>query len=108
MGPHRRFDLVIFDCDGTLLDSEDASNEIISAMMADLGIVISPEQVQRRTQGMSDRDMWALFSSDLGRKVPPQVKTQYLQMEFAAVRSTAAPMPGVEGLLERLSLDGQP
>ncbi len=97
-----RFDLVIFDCDGTLIDSEDASDEIVANLMADLGLAVTPTEVRQQTQGISDREMWSVFGHLLGRRVPSYVRRKYLDLESEAIRKTAAAIPGVEEILTSL------
>ena len=42
-GSVRQFDLVIFDCDGVLVDSEMLSAGVLMGMMAEVGLPITPE-----------------------------------------------------------------
>jgi len=97
------FDLVIFDCDGVLVDSESASDSIISRLLSEIGIELSPEEVRRRSQGMSDRDMWAMFARDFARPMPRWLKAKYQKQETASLRQNVVPIPGVEALLGHLS-----
>src|SRR5438309_1190469 len=47
----RAYDLVIFDCDGVLVDSERLVNRIESRHLASLGISMTPEEISRAFRG---------------------------------------------------------
>lgn len=40
----KRYELIIFDCDGTLVDSELVTNRVIAELINEIGITISPEE----------------------------------------------------------------
>ena len=48
---HPRFDAILFDCDGVLVDSEPLVNRLIWEMLTELGISISPEDSIKRFLG---------------------------------------------------------
>ena len=62
--------LVIFDCDGVLVDTEPIESQAVSALLKGLGLDIEPDEVARKVTGISDRDLWAIFESDLGPPCP--------------------------------------
>lgn len=66
-GPKR---LVIFDCDGVLVDSEPISNRILSEAISDLGWTLSDQQTQRRFHGHTLTTIQAEVERQLGRAVP--------------------------------------
>ena len=47
----RRTDLVIFDCDGTLIDSERPANRVLAEYVSELGMALSQEESVRRFRG---------------------------------------------------------
>jgi beta-phosphoglucomutase-like phosphatase (HAD superfamily) len=49
----RRFELVIFDCDGVLVDSELITNRIFARMLNEMGIAVSLEDVFEQFVGRS-------------------------------------------------------
>jgi HAD superfamily hydrolase (TIGR01509 family) len=100
--------LVIFDCDGVLVDAEAGSDAIVSGLLAELGIDLSPEDVSARTQGMSDRDMWRMFARDFGTPMPASLKAKYREREAAFLRENAVAIPGVETVLRSLAERAQP
>ena len=51
--------LIIFDCDGVLVDSESLANRVLSQVFGESGFEISPEDCLRRFVGMSMRSVRA-------------------------------------------------
>ena len=62
--------LLIFDCDGTLIDSERLYNRAWATRLALLGIGWTPIDVARRLMGRPIPDCLALIGEALGRAVP--------------------------------------
>ena len=52
---------IIFDCDGVLVDSEPLSIRVSSALLAEHGVILSPEEAHQRFLGKSFPD---LFTQD--------------------------------------------
>jgi HAD superfamily hydrolase (TIGR01509 family) len=62
------FDLIIFDCDGVLVDSEIIAAEVESALLRDAGYPITPEEMGERFAGLVWRDI--LFAVEKEIDVP--------------------------------------
>jgi HAD superfamily hydrolase (TIGR01509 family) len=62
--------LVIFDCDGVLVDSEPIAIQIDVEMLAEVGISMSEQEVIERYVGRSPEVMLAEAEARLGRRVP--------------------------------------
>jgi HAD superfamily hydrolase (TIGR01509 family) len=80
---NERVDLVIFDCDGVLVDSEVISCRAHAETLTRHGYPITSEQVLTRFLGVSDREARQAIETELGRKLPDdfehQVKTATLR-----------------------------
>jgi HAD superfamily hydrolase (TIGR01509 family) len=63
-------DLVIFDCDGVLVDSEVISCRAHAATLTQYGYPITPDQVLDRFLGISDREARLCIEAEIGRKLP--------------------------------------
>jgi HAD superfamily hydrolase (TIGR01509 family) len=100
----RSVELVIFDCDGVLIDSERLAIKVEVEMLHALGWRLSEADVIERFVGRSDRETNAAIEAHLGRKLPAgwdeQAKLRYRRV-FAA---ELAPVPGVLEALEEISL----
>src|SRR5207248_2257500 len=69
-GRGRMTELVIFDCDGVLVDSEPISVQIDVEMLAEVGITMSEAEVIERYVGRSPEVILAETEARLGRRVP--------------------------------------
>jgi hypothetical protein len=70
-------DLVIFDCDGVLVDSEIHSNALLAEMMTELGHPMTTREALEKFAGRSLTDVLALAEGVLGRKVPEELGQAY-------------------------------
>ena len=57
--PLRSVDLVIFDCDGVLIDSEPVSARTLAQTLTEAGLAMDPLNVQREFTGMTEKEMLA-------------------------------------------------
>lgn len=64
------FDLIIFDCDGVLVDSEVISCRAHAETLTRHGYPITAEDVLKRFLGVSDREAREIIERELGRKLP--------------------------------------
>jgi HAD superfamily hydrolase (TIGR01509 family) len=62
--------LVIFDCDGTLVDSEGISTEALARSLTEHGLSTTTIEAQREYQGLLLREIDALAQGRLGRPLP--------------------------------------
>ncbi len=62
--------LVIFDCDGVLVDSEPISNAVLAASLTSVGLPTSPDEAVREYKGMLLADVRARAEQLLGRPLP--------------------------------------
>ncbi len=72
-------DLVIFDCDGVLVDSEVISCRAHSEMLTRHGYPITADQVLDRFLGVSDREARLMVETETGRRLPDDFETQVKQ-----------------------------
>ena len=77
------FDLIIFDCDGVLVDSEVISCSVHAEVLTRHGYPITPEQVLERFLGVSDREARQTIETEICRKLPDDFEAQ---MKQAALR----------------------
>jgi beta-phosphoglucomutase-like phosphatase (HAD superfamily) len=74
-----KFDLVIFDCDGVLVDSEVISCRAHSELLTRHGYPITPDEVLARFLGVSDREAQLIVEAELGRDLPGDFDLQVKQ-----------------------------
>ena len=100
------FDLVIFDCDGVLVDSEVISCRAHAETLTRHGYPITSDQVLERFLGVSDREARLIVEAELGRSLPDDFEVQMKQatlqryagrsakrFRMSARRSTAIGLP---------------
>ena len=94
-------DLIIFDCDGVLVDSELLSCRCLSEVLAEFGVQLSGEQALELFLGRSTRAIEQHYR-DLGQVLPgeflPRLKTRVLEMFAGALQ----PIAGVGAVLSGL------
>jgi HAD superfamily hydrolase (TIGR01509 family) len=76
-------DLIIFDCDGVLVDSEVISCRAHAETLTRHGFPITAEQVLHRFLGVSDREARLAIETEMGRELPNDFE---VQMKQAALR----------------------
>ena len=95
---------VLFDCDGTLVDSELLGNVALERQLALAGIVESAAAITARFRGHKLADMLAALQSSHGVSLPPDFVDRYRERAAALFETDVVPMPGVVDLLARLDL----
>jgi beta-phosphoglucomutase-like phosphatase (HAD superfamily) len=73
----RDVQLVIFDCDGVLVDSETISNRVLADMLTAEGLPTTLTQARREYQGMLLADIRSRAEQTLGRALPEDWLAQY-------------------------------
>ena len=64
------YDLLIFDCDGVLVDSEPIANRVFTEALREIGLSMSYDEVCRRFIGLSMSRCLAIIEELLGRPAP--------------------------------------
>ncbi len=104
----RNLELVIFDCDGVLIDSEALSNRVGVEMLRESGWDISPEEADRRFIGFSFGDVKTMAEAHLGRSLGDDWVTKVVARVVDVMRIGAEPMPGAREALEAVTVLGLP
>jgi HAD superfamily hydrolase (TIGR01509 family) len=97
-------ELVIFDCDGVLVDSERLAIEVDVEALRELGWPLSEAEVTERFVGRSDRDTQAAIEAHLGRKLPDGWQERQQERYRQAFAAALAPVEGVLEALHRIRL----
>jgi len=94
-------DLIIFDCDGVLVDSEVLSCACLSELLGECGIALSEDEVVELFLGRSTAALLSHYKDD-SRFVPgaflPELKSRVLQRFSEKLR----PIPGIEAVVSQL------
>ncbi|MCX4455919.1 HAD family hydrolase [Streptomyces sp. NBC_01340] len=103
-----RYDLVIFDNDGVLVDSEPISNTILAAYLTELGHPTSYEESIRDYMGSAMHRIHELVQERSGRRLPEEFDDVFHGRVFAAFERELQPVQGAVELLEKLASDEVP
>jgi len=76
---NQNFDLIIFDCDGVLVDSEVISCRAHAEILTRHGYPITADEVLNRFLGVSDREARLMIENEIGRKLPNDFESQVKQ-----------------------------
>lgn len=93
------FDLVIFDCDGVLIDSEIISAQMLVDELATLGVRIDLDYVARHFLGRSYPVVMAQIRAEFGLDLPPAFEDAYRARLLEAFRRDLKVMPGAADVL---------
>ena len=99
----RECELVIFDCDGVLVDSEMLSARAYAELFADLGVPL-PLGVMEGCFGLKQADIFARIEAAVGRVIGPDDRAQLWPRTRALFASELKPTPGLVPFLQRLRL----
>lgn len=97
--------LVIFDCDGVLVDSEGIANRIIARELSALGWLVTPSDAEQLFLGMTLPDMLPMIEAKIGRKVPEgwrdYIRAMFIEVlghEVTAIDGATEALDGVTAL----------
>ncbi|MFD5253238.1 HAD family hydrolase [Streptomyces bobili] len=102
------YDLVVFDNDGVLVDSEPISNRLLAAYLTELGHPTSYEDSIRDYMGSAMHRIHDLVLERSGERLPADFDDVFHSRVFAAFERELRPVPGATGVLEKLTADGVP
>ncbi|MER6411473.1 HAD family hydrolase [Streptomyces humidus] len=103
-----RYDLVIFDNDGVLVDSEPISNRLLAAYLTELGHPTSYEDSIRDYMGSAMHRIHDLVGERTGQRLPAEFDETFHRRVFAAFERELEPVPGAVDVIAKLAADGVP
>lgn len=99
-----RLELIIFDCDGVLVDSEMLSADVLMALLAEKGMPITHEIFRNDFLGRSFASASKRTEERFGRQLPSGLLEQYQERLLARMAGELQPMAGVHGALDALAV----
>ncbi|MGI3168065.1 HAD family hydrolase [Pseudooceanicola sp. C21-150M6] len=100
--PHPQ--LVIFDCDGVLIDSEVISARMLVAELAEYGVTIDLDYVAKHFLGRSYPVVLAQIRAEFGIGLPEGFEADYRTRLMRAFRTELKIVDGVREVIERLAV----
>ncbi len=99
------FELVIFDCDGVLVDSERLSIQLDVELLAELGWPLSESEIVARFVGRTEAAMRAEIEEHLGRDVGTEWAA-FSERYVAAFANGLEPVEGVSAAVDAIQASG--
>ena len=100
----RAVELVIFDCDGVLIDSERIAVRTDVQVLATLGWIMTEAECIERFVGLSDRSIKAAIEAHLGIALADDWDKKFQSLYRDAFTSELTPVPGIVEALDRITL----
>jgi beta-phosphoglucomutase-like phosphatase (HAD superfamily) len=95
---NKNFDLIIFDCDGVLIDSEVISTQTLLEALGSHGLDVDIGYVRKTYLGRSISVVQSDYLRLIGRQLAETFETDFLARLFSAYRRDLSPMTGVGAL----------
>lgn len=95
-------ELVIFDCDGVLVDSEPIANRTLGLMLEELGLELTQAQIFEHFVGYSITHCLEVIEQLLGRAPPENFRSELQARTFAAFKAELREMPGIKEALAEI------
>jgi len=100
--PRRTPDLLVFDCDGVLVDSETVACRVDAELFAEIGIRVSVDEIAERFVGASSGSMCETLSREHGIALPDGFRRRLLDAVLARFENELSPIPGIPAALALL------
>lgn len=96
--------LVIFDCDGVLIDSEPIANRVLSERLREAGLAMAPHEVLREFVGRTREGCIRRAEELLGRALPEGFGERWDDALFDALRREVRAVSGIAQVLRELRI----
>ncbi len=97
-----RFDLVIFDNDGVLVDSEVLANTLLAEILTGYGMTITWRDCVDLYLGSTLTRVRDLVEAELGHAIPDDFETVYRARVYPVLEQSVQPIPGVVSVLDAI------
>jgi len=97
-----KWDLILFDCDGVLVDSEPIADRVFPQVLAAEGILIPQSEVRELFTGYSLKSCLEKIRIRLGAPVPEDLGRKYYSRLFAEFKKSLQPVPGIREALDSI------
>jgi HAD superfamily hydrolase (TIGR01509 family) len=98
------YEAVIFDCDGTLVDSEIISLGVLVDYISQFGLQMAHDEAVARFAGTNLSFVLAELSDRLTSPLPENHVAEFRQRQMECLRSNLQPIPGAAELLATLKI----
>jgi HAD superfamily hydrolase (TIGR01509 family) len=104
-----KFEAVLFDCDGVLVDSEPITNGVLRDMLEELGWKLTPEECMGIFIGKALKDEAAIIEANTGRPLSAEWLMQFRERRNTRLAAEVGPIRGAVEAVRDLHarLDGR-
>ncbi len=99
-----KYNCIIFDCDGVLVDSEGISTAVLIEMANELGGAIELEEARTNFTGKSLKSIFADLETVLQKQLPDNFEQAYRARSFEAFATKLQPIKGIQRLLDQITV----
>jgi HAD superfamily hydrolase (TIGR01509 family) len=99
-----RFDLVIFDCDGVVVDSERLVFEVFGSFIRSLGVHLSDAETQEQFLGRTLDECMAIVERLSGKPAPSGALERYTAERDRVLREQVQAVEGIREVLETVTI----
>jgi HAD superfamily hydrolase (TIGR01509 family) len=97
-------ELVIFDCDGVLVDSEPISISVLVDALAIAGVAMSEDEAHERFLGRSLKSMSDILHEDYGLAIDTAFLESMRKVLYERFRHELQPVEGIADTIDRLGI----
>lgn len=87
---------ILYDCDGTLIDSEHIAGSVCAAALTSIGYPITMEAFNARFNGVPVAETWAILRSEIAEPLPPGFNDAINAEIQRRMAIELRPVPGAE------------
>ncbi len=99
-----KYNCIIFDCDGVLVDSEAISAKVFQEMIAELGCNLDFDTVLNQITGTSMKENLAFFSEKINGELPDGFESDFRKRSYEAFKSDLKPIEGIHDVLKMIKV----
>ena len=99
-----KYNCIIFDCDGVLVDSEAISAKVFQQMITELGCNLDFETILEQITGTSMKDNLEFFSEKINGELPADFETDFRKRSYEAFKTDIKPIKGIHDILKKIKV----
>lgn len=96
--------LVIFDCDGVLVDSEMIASEVLAEYLTNHGVPFSAADCRERFTGMSLTSVKGMIEREFGTSLSENFPEEIRALDIEAFENGLAAIDGIEAVLQKMDV----
>jgi HAD superfamily hydrolase (TIGR01509 family) len=97
-----KFEAVLFDCDGVLVDSEPITSGVLRTMLGELGWQLSTQECLQMFVGKALKDEVAIIAAHTGRELDASWLTEFQQRRNVALMEQLVAIPHIHDAVHRI------